>query len=188
MSPSSGKAVSTRKSECVQWIRSKDFIRTMARLLPQPYCSCGPLPLACPEAGSLTEDVQVRHGQVERAVGSAGDVRVAHALLLGQQGAVKDGLAAVEIGEGVAVAADGHVGGLGLVFEVDQEVAGEVLFFKLTCVLGPFEGRHDDNPRRPHGRRRGAGRLEHEPLDGHRHSYECKHTSQKSKFHRSILS
>ena len=94
MSPSSGNALSTRKSECVQWIRSKDFISTRARLLPQPYCSCGPLPLRGAEAGALAEDVQVGHGQVERAVGSARDVRVAHALLLGQQRAVEDGLAA----------------------------------------------------------------------------------------------
>ena len=47
------------------------------------------------EARALSEDVQIRHRQIERAIRPAGDVRVAHAFLLRKLRAVKNRLAVV---------------------------------------------------------------------------------------------
>lgn len=86
------------------------------------------LPRGVAEAGALAEDVQIGHREIKGTVGAAGEVWVAHALLLGEELAVEDGLAAVDVGEGGAVAADGKVGGVRLVLEIDHHIAGEVLF------------------------------------------------------------
>jgi len=54
-------------------------------------------------------------------------VRVADAFLLGEFGAEEDGLAVIDVSKGVAVFADGEVGSLRLVFEVDKEVGAKAL-------------------------------------------------------------
>ena len=104
------------------------------------------------ETGALAEDVEVGHGQVERSVGPAGDVRIADAFLLGEQRAVEDRLAPVDVGERIPVAADGKVRRLGLVFEVDQKVPGVVLFFQLARIRRLLERRHNHDAGRQRAR------------------------------------
>ena len=85
------------------------------------------LSVAFPFGGALALtlgiDVEVGHGQIEQPVGTAEDVRVAHAALFSNGVAVDDGLVLVEGMEGVAVFRNGHVDGVGVVFVIDQQVA-----------------------------------------------------------------
>ena len=85
------------------------------------------LPVAFPfgvaKAGTLSEDVQVGGGDVIRAVGSAVDVRVADAVLLGDGVAPHDGSVAVQCRPVVAVAAQCHVQAMVSIFVIDHEVS-----------------------------------------------------------------
>jgi hypothetical protein len=81
-------------------------------------------PLGRPKALLLREEMQIGHREVEGPVRTAGDVRIADTFLFGQIRAAHDRLAVVDVGEGVAIGAEGEVEAVGVVFEIDEEVGG----------------------------------------------------------------
>ena len=87
--------------------------------------------------------MQVGHHKVEGSVRAAGEVWIPHAVLFGEFGAVENRVPVIEVGEGVAVGADREVGAVGLVFEVDHDIAGKVLFRKRAGFGGGGELGHD---------------------------------------------
>lgn len=66
--------------------------------------------------------------------------------LLGQQRAVEDRLAIVDVGKRVPIAADGEVRRLGLVLEIDQEITSHVLLFELPGAFRLLDGRRYYDP------------------------------------------
>ena len=68
-------------------------------------------------------DVEIGHGQIEHPVGTAENVRIAHAALFGNGVAVDDGLVLVEGMEGIAVLRNGHVDGVRVVLVIDHKIA-----------------------------------------------------------------
>ena len=79
--------------------------------------------------------MQVGHGDVELAVRSTVDVRVADAMLLGNAVTGNYGLAVVYGFEIVAVIADGHEKRVGRVAEEGEEICAHILLGEQTFCL-----------------------------------------------------
>ena len=88
----------------------------------------GAFPLGGAQSHLLTEHMQVGHGNVEFAVGSTVDMRVAYASLVGDRVAGNNGLAIVYSRKRVAIVADGHKQRVGWIVEIRKQIGTHILF------------------------------------------------------------
>ena len=87
---------------------------------------------------SAGKEVKVCHGEVETAVGTTEDVRVANAMLHGDGVACNDGAVVVERCPGVGIVRDGHVESVVGILMIDHYVGAHLCFCghlgSLLCV------------------------------------------------------